>query len=283
MRKFPSYGIFGITTIIISEILLFLELEIVGWYFTPLVWTGYIFFIDALQVRFYGISLISSRPRELLLMLPWSVVCWLIFEAYNLHLCNWTYVGLPENLILRYIGYSWSFATIFPAILETAEFFKHFLLHSSRTSSPASKKVLIPIILLGICFLVAPLLLEQYVAAKLFAFVWIGFFFLLDPVNILLGGKSIIQQLKEKNYSTTIALVFSGILCGILWEFWNYWAIAKWVYSVPISFVGPKVFEMPLLGYLGFIPFAFEVYVMQEFLVSVFPSIRPSQANLPRL
>ncbi|MBI4810674.1 MAG: hypothetical protein HY800_04395 [Ignavibacteriales bacterium] len=274
MRKFPPYGFFGFIIIVIAEVLLFLEVEIVGLYFTPLLWTGYILFIDALQVRFYGISLITSRRKELLLMLPWSVVCWLVFEAYNLRLHNWTYVALPENLIMRYIGYIWSFATIFPAILETAEFFKQFFRYSSRNSSPVSKQVLISSMLLGVCFLVIPLLLERSIAAKLFAIVWIGFIFLLDPINKLLGGNSIFQQWKEKNYSTTIALVFSGILCGILWEFWNYWAAAKWVYSVPISIVGSKVFEMPLLGYLGFIPFAIEVYVMQEFLISLFPSLR---------
>jgi len=272
--SYPLYGYIGFIIIIISEVLLFLRIKFFGWYFTPIVWTGYILFIDAIQVKLYAESFIKSRRREFLFMLPWSIICWLIFEAYNLYLQNWKYIGLPENMILRLIGYGWSFATIFPAILETAELFKHFFNQSSRTSTTISKNVLILIMIVGVFCLVIPLLLEQTIAAKLFALVWVGFIFLLDPINKFLGGNSIFQQWKDKNYVTILALIYSGLLCGFLWEFWNYWAIARWVYNVPLSFAGPKIFEMPLVGYLGFIPFAFEVYVMQEFLVNLFPRLR---------
>ena len=53
----------------------------------------------------------------------------------------------------------------------------------------------------------------------------------------------------------------------MLWEFWNYWAIGKWIYTVPIPFAGPKIFEMPLLGFLGFPAFAVEVYSLQNFII----------------
>ena len=50
-------------------------------------------------------------------------------------------------------------------------------------------------------------------------------------------------------------------MCGVLWEFWNYWAATKWTYTVP--YLGDlKIFEMPVLGYLGFPPFALECYAM---------------------
>jgi hypothetical protein len=54
----------------------------------------------------------------------------------------------------------------------------------------------------------------------------------------------------------------AGIVCGILWEFWNHWALAKWRYvGVPV-FPSVRLFEMPLAGYLGFPPFALEVFAM---------------------
>ena len=60
-------------------------------------------------------------------------------------------------------------------------------------------------------------------------------------------------------------LLLGGFICGVLWEFWNYWALAKWVYTIPL--VGKlKIFEMPLLGYIGFPPFAVECYVMYNFV-----------------
>ena len=80
------------------------------------------------------------------------------------------------------------------------------------------------------------------------------------------------REIRSGDCSRVAALVVAGISCGFLWEFWNYWAIAKWHYHIPISFVGPRLFEMPLLGYLGFIPFAFECFALQEFLVAIIPS-----------
>jgi hypothetical protein len=54
----------------------------------------------------------------------------------------------------------------------------------------------------------------------------------------------------------------------VLWEFWNYWALAKWTYTVPYL-DHLKVFEMPVLGYLGFPPFVLECYAMAVWLRSV--------------
>jgi hypothetical protein len=57
------------------------------------------------------------------------------------------------------------------------------------------------------------------------------------------------------------------LVCGVLWEFWNYWAIAKWTYTVPF-FGNIKLFEMPVLGFLGFPPFAVECWAMYVFIRS---------------
>ena len=62
-------------------------------------------------------------------------------------------------------------------------------------------------------------------------------------------------------YSKLYLLLLSGALCGFLWELWNFRAGSKWIYTVPhVGFL--KVFEMPLLGFLGFPPFALECYAM---------------------
>ena len=45
---------------------------------------------------------------------------------------------------------------------------------------------------------------------------------------------------------------------------WNYPATAKWVYTLPVLNFG-KIFEMPVLGFLGFLPFALECVVMYNF------------------
>lgn len=270
----PLHGIAGLIVVLCAEAALILDVQIVRVYFTPTVWTGYILFVDGL-LDFGGRSIIKNNPRELLLMLPWSVVCWLVFEAYNLKLQNWTYTGLPDNLTARWIGYIWSFATIFPAILLTARLIELKLPpRSLRSEKVLSKPLLFALMLLGLVLLSIPLVVPQETSSTMFAFVWIGFIFLLDPINYWKGGTSLLRNLVRGESNTLLALMLAGFVCGVLWEFWNYWATAKWIYSVPISFAGPKVFEMPLLGYLGFLPFAVECYVMNEFLYTLIPGLR---------
>ncbi len=266
--RFPLYGYVGIMIIAAAEIFLFSGVRFVQTYFTPIVWSGYILFIDALNYRLHAQSFLRTRPREFALMLLWSVICWLIFEAYNVYLQNWRYVGLPENIVYRWFGYVWAFATIFPAILETAELCRPWFGSVRIRPLVMSNRVLFRILLVGAAFLIIPLILNQHVASHLFAFVWIGFALVLEPINYWLGGRSIIRDLREGRVAMLLGLVTAGLVCGMLWEFWNYWSGAKWVYSVPIGFLGPRIFEMPLLGYLGFPAFAVEVYSFQNFLVT---------------
>src|SRR5207245_10377121 len=59
--------------------------------------------------------------------------------------------------------------------------------------------------------------------------------------------------------------------CGWFWEFWNYWAAAKWHYIFPM-FQSWKIFEMAVPGYLGFLLFALEcfvVYVTASYLLRI--------------
>jgi len=81
------------------------------------------------------------------------------------------------------------------------------------------------------------------------------------------------------------SLFVSGWVCGWLWEFWNYWAAARWQYTFPI-FQSWKIFAMPAPGYLGFLPFALECSVMVVFarwlIEKLARSLRPQQADSPR-
>ncbi|MBU1207002.1 MAG: hypothetical protein KKH04_08755 [Proteobacteria bacterium] len=270
-RKLKFHGWVGLGIIGISEILLFAEVSFVKIYFTPLVWSGYIFFIDSLVYRNKGTSLILTRPGEFTLILPLSVGFWLIFEFYNLYIQNWHYVGLPEDLLLRWIGYAWAFATIWPAIIITAEALESWgQLYQGRIKPlKIKRKHLYSSLVFGTFCLIVPLISSAETAKYLAAPVWLGFIFLLDPLNYWMGRKSLFGDLERGNPRTLYSLLLSGLICGLLWEFWNYWAGAKWHYTVPIlDYV--KIFEMPLLGYLGFPPFAVECYVMYSFTINAF-------------
>ena len=269
IRRMAPYGWIGLALILTAEILLHLRIRPVPSFFTPLVWSGYILFVDALIGALQGRSLIRDRTVEFLLMLPLSLVFWLIFELYNIHIRNWHYIGLPENMLIRGLGYVWSFATIWPAILLTARLME--LVIGTRGRVPAIRAgaaVQWTLIIVGSIFLVAPILVPASVARYLVALIWLGFILLLEPTNYRRGGWSLLRDWERGSAARLLALAASGLICGLLWEFWNYWAVTKWIYTVPLP-LGPKVFEMPLGGYLGFIPFAVECHVMYAFVLTL--------------
>ncbi len=251
---------------ITAEALLFLNVPIVRDFFYLLAWWPYILLADGLVYRRTGWSILKSRPRAFLDLLPWSVTFWLIFELFNLRLSNWHYVNLIPQLPLRWAGYTTAFATVLPGLFETHLLLRAYTSIGNQHITPArylsshGEKA----IFLGALFLLLPLLLPEY----FFPLVWGGFVLILDPLNQRAGAPSLAKDLEKGRLGRIFLLLTSGLICGFLWEFWNYWARAKWIYTVP--FVGDlKLFEMPVLGFLGFPPFALECYVMYAFVASM--------------
>jgi hypothetical protein len=105
---------------------------------------------------------------------------------------------------------------------------------------------------------------------------WLGLIYLFDPINKVLGAPSLLRDWHEGRYGRTMALAAGGATCGLLWELWNYWAVAKWTYDLP--FLGPlesvAYFEMPVLGFSGFLPFAAECWVVLNTILWVLWRLR---------
>ena len=269
-KTFPLHGVFGILLLLVSEIALFKKIDPFYSWFYCFAWWSYILTVDAVIYRLRANSLIVSRTREFLFMIPWSIFIWLIFEAANLALENWYYINLPHSVVERWLGYAVAYGTVLPGMFETAELLESLgLLKDSKIKktvlSQGGHSILI---LLGALCLASSVLAPEY----FFPFIWVGFIFLLDPLNYKLGSKSLLKDLEEGNPRKIYLLLVAGLICGLLWEFWNFWALSKWVYTVPF-FNKAKGFEMPFLGFLGFPPFAVQAYVMYNF-VSLFRSGR---------
>ena len=270
LRAFPAYGWLGWLALLSAEVLLFARVEPVATYFTPIAWSSYILIADAAVLAVTNRSRLNDAPIVVARLALLSIPLWLIFEAYNLRLQNWTYVGLPRAWPTALFGYAWSFATITPAVFETSDLVQAVLpapsprplpepaQDSSRKISPTAEFILM---ISGAACLLIPLLVPRHLAAYLFALVWIGFLLLLDPLNYRLGLPSFIGDLAEGMRRRFYGFLFAGWVCGCLWEFWNYWATAKWLYTFPM-FQRWKIFEMPAPGFLGFLPFALECFVM---------------------
>ena len=265
----------GLAIMIVSEAATLAGIEPFASWNTPIAWTGFIVFADAVVFRARGHSWMRSSPREFAALCAVSIPLWLVFEAFNLVIRNWRYIGLPENRALRTFGYAWSFATIWPAIFEAADligvFRKTVVAIPARPASPAGPALSARPALsaVGAGMLAAPLLATPDIARYLAAPVWLGFILLLDPINARGGAESLLRDWRAGQFDRIINLILSGFLCGFLWELWNYWARAKWQYTMPIM-ENLKIFEMPLPGYLGFPPFALECFTMYVFIRSLF-------------
>jgi hypothetical protein len=271
-RRYPPHGYTGLLIIATAEVLLLRGNTFARIYFTPLVWTGYILFIDAWIFTRKGESPIVSRRKELLLLLPLSVICWYVFEGVNLLLRNWSYINLPENTAARWIGYAWSYATISPGILLTAELIETAI--SGRLSnrgavdfSPRIEKVFF---IVGFFLFVVTLVLPSPYLCPL---PWISVLLWFEGMNDRLRIGSFSAMFRRGDYSLLVSLIISGAVCGFLWEFWNFWAGTKWHYHVPYL-PGVKLFEMPILGYLGFTSFALECYLMYRLTRYLTPAKR---------
>jgi hypothetical protein len=260
--------------ILVAEILLFSGNRFVGGWFTPIVWTGYILITDALLYMVKGRSLLVTDRLELLVVMFISISGWWLFEFYNaprfwrsdLELW-WHYHNLEPNPYLRRFGYDWAFATISTALFLTAQLFATTLFYRLRGFRPVRfrHQLLYLSMILGTAGVIVPI----FVISQWFApVIWLAFTLLLDPLNFLRGNPSIVGDLQEGNYQRLASLLASGAICGFLWEFWNYWAISRWSYTVPY-FGDVKLFEMPILGYLGFPPFAVECWVIYIFFRSL--------------
>lgn len=236
------------------------EQEPFGTYFYAFAWWSYILVADSLIYARRRQSLFLTRIRELPRLLTASLTLWLLFEGFNFVLGNWRYVNLPAIWWQRWLGYLLSFPTVLPAIFQTWELLQAYGVEIrllSRWRPPAPEQVAVPAILLGVLFLVAPILWPTVA----FPFIWLAFIFLLEPFCYLSGQDSLWLAWSRGEGRRLDQLLLAGLICGLFWELFNYWAGAKWIYTLPF-FNSPKIFEMPMLGYLGFLPFAWECQVM---------------------
>ena len=232
--------------------------------FFPL-WLGYILVVDGLTAYRSGTSLLMRNGVRFALLFAYSIPLWWLFEYANEFLQNWHYLGASQYSPVAYAALaSLAFSTVMPAMFVTAELYRTFRPFSGTPrwiSIAPSRGGLLAIAASGLALFVGSLAFPDV----LFPFVWIGLFLLLDIINAMTGGKSLVEQVAQGQWHTVLVLFAAGLTCGFFWEMWNIYSMPKWVYEVPLV-SEPKLFEMPLLGYGGYLPFALEVYAAYHLL-----------------
>ena len=227
-------------------------------------WYGIIWTLDCLIRRREGRSLIARCGPAFLLILFWSAVLWYGFELINFRLRNWYYVFVPENPVVQTLNAILSFATVLPGLL----WLEHYLglrRVASGWQGPNWRLTTGRLKLLqaaGLLCLALVLLWPRF----FFPLTWIAFILLLAPVEHRRLPDGLLRQLGRGDYGPVTRQLLAGLIAGGLWEFFNYWARVKWIYTVPF-FEELKLFEMPVAGFLGFPPFAVECALVYRLLV----------------
>jgi len=121
-----TYGWLGLSLLVVSGYFLSRRIEPFTAWFYCFAWWSYILLADNLLLKLRGRSLLVSRRREFWGMLPISVFIWLLFEAYNFVINNWSYDAVPPQTWLRWPGYALAFSTVLPGIFITSDLLNWF-------------------------------------------------------------------------------------------------------------------------------------------------------------
>ncbi len=242
--------------------------------FTPL-WLGYITFVNALTFARSGRCMMTQEPRRLMRLFAASGFFWWFFEYLNRFVQNWFYVGIENFGRFEYFIFATlAFSTVLPAVISTAEMLDAFTpanaLAFTARRPPAGatepRRIAAKILggaqlLLGCLALTSIGIWPDY----FFPFLWLAPLFILTSLKALRGEETIFSPAARGDWRRLAVLSLAALICGFFWEMWNFHSLAKWQYLVP--FVGVwKVFEMPLLGFAGYLPFGWECAVIADAL-----------------
>jgi hypothetical protein len=236
------------------------------WGFFPL-WLGYCLSVDALVVRRTGSSLLTRNFKAYVGLFIASVPAWWLFELVNERTRNWVYLSDPIGQLEYALLASLSFSTVIPAVFGTAELASSFGWVRRLPPGPriaSSRSTTFGFFIAGWAMLALTLAWPRF----FFPFVWLSVYFILEPVNSWLGHRTLFEDSSRGDWRAVVSLWLGCLICGWFWEFWNYWSYPKWCYDVPLVDV-LRIFEMPLLGYGGYLPFALELFALYHFLIGV--------------
>jgi hypothetical protein len=245
---------------------------------TPLCWVGFLLLFDGvltkLRARPGPGSPARTRPRRFAICFVTGVGVWLFFDWVNFSFIHaWYYHGLePLGVVHVLVAKFVAFGAISPAMFMVAELYQQLGLRRVRgTALRIARPGQVAMFAVGVPAFLSPFLLRDPVACFL---LWVSLVLVFDPLNHWLGrGRTptLIGDWQDGRWGRTVSLMLGGLTCGVLWEFWNYWAAAKWTYDLP--FLGPleqyRLFEMPLPGFGGFLPFALECWVVFQTILLV--------------
>lgn len=231
-------------------------------------WFGLILLLDSIATS-RGVPSLFSPPQKFFQIAIASSFFWWIYEGANIFLENWFY---PSQF--AYTQTEWgvfatlAFTTVLPVLITSTNVVQSFY----PGKIPNSQKRLSSLLVLelvgtGILFF----LLVVQSPKIFFPLIWFVIFLVLDPINSILKKRSLISMAMNKHYLPLLILGAGALFAGFWWESLN-GTLQNWVYPIsPYFWHLPKpftikIYEMPLLGYLGYIPFIWSAFAFVEFI-----------------
>ncbi|MBI3374404.1 MAG: hypothetical protein HY017_21985 [Betaproteobacteria bacterium] len=229
--------------------------------FTPL-WLGYALAMNALAWRRSGEALLTQQTGFFLALFPVSAGFWWLFEHLNQFVGNWYYSGISANGDWDYfLQATLPFSTVLPAVASTQAWLRTIPRIEALTLPPVRGCAALAWLALGAGTL-ALAGIGLY-PETLFAMLWLAPLLALAGLQQLLLGETLFAPLARGDWRPLLQPAFAGLICGFLWELWNSGSLARWQYSVPYV-QRFHVFEMPLLGYAGYLPFGVECALIAD-------------------
>lgn len=264
-QKWPIHGWVGI---VLSITFWIMNWSLSGprthWGFFPM-WLGYCLTVDAMVFIRKGHSLLTRSPGAYVALFFISAPAWWLFEVINWRTQNWYYVGENLSGAKYFLLSSLSFSTVMPAVFGTAELASTFPWINKMKSSlriVLTPATLITLFITGFIMLALMLIWPVY----FFPFVWLSVYFILEPFNVQLKNHTLIQYIAVGDWRPVLALWVGCLICGFFWEMWNFYSYPKWIYRIPF-FDFLHIFEMPVLGYFGYLPFSMELFALYHLTI----------------
>jgi hypothetical protein len=240
--------------------------------FTPL-WSSYVVFVNALTYRRTGNCLLTQKTRYLFSLFPVSALLWWYFEYLNRFAQNWYYVGEELFTPVSYAFHATvAFSTVLPAVLSTVELLRSYpALGQTRFRQPLilgnRRAHAGAVLILASCGLIG-------VAAapdSWYPFLWLSPLLILVSLQVLLREENMFQKLERGEWQAVTLPALAALICGFFWEMWNHYSFPRWAYCIPYV-QRFEIFEMPLLGYLGYLPFGLQCGAVGDLVARIVDS-----------
>ena len=274
-RALPWFGWLGLGIMGVAWVLAWTRF---GWFrpfqphtYFPL-WFGLILFLNAFAVARSGHSPLTDHPWPYALSFPASSLFWWFFEYLNRYVWNWYYLGVSDMSSTEYVVYATlCFSTVLPGVsamaaaLGTFRFFDDRLYDGMARVDVRSRTSQVVLALLSAAGLAGIVFCPDCA----YPLLWISPLMVFVLVQVWLKEPCVLDRLKAGSWGLVFRYEIAALCCGLCWETWNYYSYAKWVYAVPWVHAF-QIWEMPLIGFAGYLPFGVECAAVTAWLSSAF-------------